>query len=124
MFTGIVEHIGLLHSLYLSDLGGRVAMHAPTLVGSLAVSKSIAVNGCCLTITDLHGERFSADLSLETVSKTTFWADPPEWKRGMHVNLEQPLTAGQEFGGHFVLGHVDGIGRGSELRPEGIGGES
>ena len=124
MFTGIVEHIGLLHSLELSDLGGRVAIHAPTLVGSLAVSKSIAVNGCCLTITDLHGERFSADLSLETVSKTTFGAAAPQWKRGMHVNLEQPLTVGQEFGGHFVLGHVDATGRVTELRRESGGGES
>ena len=124
MFTGIIEHVGLLHSLELNGVGGRVAIHAPTLVGSLTISKSIAVNGCCLTITELHGERFSADLSAETVSKTSFGATPPEWKRGMHVNLEQPLTVGQEFGGHFVLGHVDGIGRVSELRPEGVGGES
>jgi riboflavin synthase len=124
MFTGIIEHVGLLHSLTLTDMGGRVTIHAPTLVGSLAVSKSIAVNGCCLTVTELHGERFSADLSLETVNKTSFGAAPPEWKKGMHVNLEQPLTVGQEFGGHFVLGHVDGIGRVSELRPEGVGAES
>ena len=124
MFTGIIEHLGLLHSFELRDMGGRVMIHAPTLVGSLAVSKSIAVNGCCLTITELHGERFSADLSAETVSKTSFGAAVPEWKRGMHVNLEQPLTVGQEFGGHFVLGHVDATGRVSELRPEGAGGES
>jgi riboflavin synthase len=124
MFTGIIEHVGLLHSLELTETGGRVMIHAPTLTGSLAVSKSIAVNGCCLTITELHGERFSADLSLETVSKTSFGATAPEWKRGMHVNLEQPLTVGQELGGHFVLGHVDGIGRVGELRPEKVGGES
>jgi riboflavin synthase len=124
MFTGIIEHVGLLHSLALSDMGGRVTIHAPTLMGSLAVSKSIAVNGCCLTIMELHGERFSADLSAETVSKTSFGAAAPEWKRGMHVNLEQPLTVGQEFGGHFVLGHVDGIGRVSEFRPEGAVGGS
>jgi riboflavin synthase len=108
----------------LSDVGGRVTIHAPTLTGSLAVSKSIAVNGCCLTITELHGERFSADLSAETVSKTSFGAAAPAWKRGMHVNLEQPLTVGQEFGGHFVLGHVDATGWVSELRPEGVGGET
>jgi len=124
MFTGIIEHVGLLHSLELTDMGGRVAIHAPTLTGSLAVSKSIAVNGCCLTITELREERFSADLSAETVNKTSFGATAPEWKRGMHVNLEQPLAVGQEFGGHFVLGHVDGIGRVSELSPEGVGGES
>src|SRR6202140_46333 len=124
MFTGIIEHVGLLHSLALTDMGGRVTIHAPTLTGSLAVSKSIAVNGCCLTITELHGERVSADLSAETVSKTSFGAAAPAWKRGMRVNLEQPLTVGQEFGGHFVLGHVDGTGRVRELRPEGVGGES
>jgi len=124
MFTGIIEHVGLLHSLELTNIGGRVAIHAPTLTGSLAVSKSIAVNGCCLTITQLQGERFSADLSAETVGKTSFGAAAPKWKRGMHVNLEQPLTVGQEFGGHFVLGHVDGVGRVTELRPEGAGGES
>ena len=124
MFTGIIEHVGLLHGLELTDAGGRVMIHAPTLTDSLAVSKSIAVNGCCLTITEVHGERFSADLSLETVSKTSFGATAPNWKRGMHVNLEQPLTVGQEFGGHFVLGHVDGVGRVSELRREGVGGES
>ena len=124
MFTGIIEHVGLLHSLELTDMGGRVAIHAPTLTGSVAVSKSIAVNGCCLTITELHGERFSADLSAETVSKTSFGAVAPKWKRGMHVNLERPLTVGQEFGGHFVLGHVDGVGRVNELRPEAVGGES
>ena len=124
MFTGIIEHVGLLHSLELTDMGGRVAIHAPTLTGSLAVSKSIAVNGCCLTITELHGERVSADLSAETVSKTSFGAAAPAWKRGMRVNLEQPLTVGQEFGGHFVLGHVDATGRVSELRPEGVGGQS
>src|ERR1700730_7217650 len=124
MFTGIIEHGGLLHSLELSDMGGSVAIHAPTLAGSLFVSRSIAVNGCCLTIAELHGERFSAGLSLETVSKTTFGATAPEWKRGMHVNLEQPLTVGQESGGHFVLGHVDATGRVTGLRPEGVGGES
>jgi riboflavin synthase len=124
MFTGIIEQVGLLHSLELSDTGGRVMIHAPSLAGSLAVSKSIAVNGCCLTITELHGERFSADLSAETVSKTSFGAAAPKWKRGMHVNLEQPLAVGQEFGGHFVLGHVDATGRVSELRPESDGGES
>lgn len=124
MFTGIIEHVGVLHALELTEMGGRVIIHAPTLMGSLGVSKSIAVNGCCLTITELHGERFSADLSAETVNKTSFGTVAPEWKTGMRINLEQPLTVGQEFGGHFVLGHVDGIGRVNELRREGAGGES
>jgi riboflavin synthase len=123
MFTGIVEHIGMVHSLALTSTGGHLEIHAPTLAGSLAVSKSIAVNGCCLTMTAIFGERFAADLSAETVNKTYF-CNPNQWKKGTHVNLEQPLTAGKEFGGHFVLGHVDGIGRVSQLRPESAGTES
>ena len=121
MFTGIIEHIGIVHSVELAAAGGRAMIHAPSLAGALAVSKSIAVNGCCLTITEVHGERFSADLSAETIEKTTF--GPGQLKKNTRVNLEQPLTAGQEFGGHFVLGHVDGVGRVTELRAEAAGSD-
>jgi riboflavin synthase len=82
------------------------------------------VNGCCLTITEIHGDKFSADLSAETVSKTTFGAPIGELKKDARVNLEQPLTAGKEFGGHFVLGHVDDIGRVIELQEESFGSSS
>jgi riboflavin synthase len=119
MFTGIIEHQGIVESLNLKADGGRVTIHAPTVAPSLAVSNSIAVNGCCLTIVDLHNGRLSADLSGETISKTSFGAKGGELKRGTRVNLEQPLTAGKEFGGHFVLGHVDTIGRVTHLTPEG-----
>jgi riboflavin synthase len=122
MFTGIIEHIGIVHSLELNAPGGRAMIHAPSLTGALTVSKSIAVNGCCLTITEVHGERFSADLSAETIEKTTFGIG--QLKKNTRVNLEQPLTAGQEFGGHFVLGHVDGVGRVTELRAEAAGNDS
>jgi riboflavin synthase len=124
MFTGIIEHLGVVEALTLNSAGGRVTIYAPTLAASLAVSKSIAVNGCCLTVTELQGENFSADLSLETVNKTSFGANGGERKKGARVNLEQPLTVGQEFGGHFVLGHVDGMGRVTELQRESAGGES
>jgi riboflavin synthase len=124
MFTGIIEHIGVIDSLELSGAGGRLMIHAPTLAGTLAVSKSVAVNGCCLTVTDVDGSRFSADLSAETVSKTSFGAAGGGLKNGARMNLEQPLTAGKEFGGHFVLGHVDDIGRVIELQEEGFGSNS
>ena len=124
MFTGIIEHIGVIDSLVLSGAGGRVSIHAPTLAGALAVSKSIAVNGCCLTITEISGDKFYADLSAETVSKTSFGATGGGLKNGARVNLEQPLTAGKEFGGHFVLGHVDDVGRVIELREESFGSNS
>jgi riboflavin synthase len=119
MFTGIIEHQGTIDSLELMSEGGRVTIHAPTVAPSLAVSNSIAVNGCCLTIVDLHNGRLSADVSGETISKTSFGAKGGELKKGSRVNLEQPLTAGKEFGGHFVLGHVDTIGRVTHLTPEG-----
>ncbi|HKV24059.1 MAG TPA: riboflavin synthase [Candidatus Acidoferrum sp.] len=118
MFTGIIEHLGTIESLEISPAGGRVAIHAPTLLPSLAVSKSVAVNGCCLTVVALGKESFSADLSGETIQKTSFGATSGQLKRGSHVNLEQPLTAGKEFGGHFVQGHVDTTGRVQSLEPE------
>ena len=119
MFTGIIEHQGIIDSLGLSSEGGRITIHAPTVAPSLAVSNSIAVNGCCLTIVDLHNGRLSADLSVETIVKTSFGAKGGELKKGARVNLEQPLTAGKEFGGHFVLGHVDTVGRVTHLSPQG-----
>jgi riboflavin synthase len=115
MFTGIIEHLGAVESLKANAEGGRLKIHAPSVANHLEVSKSIAVNGCCLTVVAVEGEYFSADLSGETLRKTSLG----EWKVGTRVNLEQPLTAGKEFGGHFVLGHVDTTGRVVRLEPEG-----
>ena len=119
MFTGIIEHLGTVESLLLQNDGGRITVHAPTLASKLAVSNSIAVNGCCLTIVAVDKDRFSADLSGETIRKTSFGAGTGAPQKGARVNLEQPLTAGKEFGGHFVLGHVDGTCRMAHLRSEG-----
>src|ERR1700730_4629183 len=119
MFTGIIEHLGAMEALDLNRDGGRVTIHAPSVAPSLAVSHSVAVNGCCLTIVNVHDARFSADLSGETIRKTSFGAPGAGLKNGASVNLEQPLTAGKEFGGHFVLGHVDTIGYVRHLTPEG-----
>jgi len=119
MFTGIIEHTGTIETLVLNEDGGRVTIHAPSVAPSLAVSNSIAVNGCCLTIIDLRHSRFSADLSGETIRKTSFGAKSAALAQGARVNLEQPLTAGKEFGGHFVLGHIDTAGRVTHLTAEG-----
>jgi riboflavin synthase len=119
VFTGIIEHLGTIESLDLHRDGGRVTIHAPSLGPSLSVANSIAVNGCCLTIVAIHNGRFSADLSGETIAKTSFGASTGALRIGSRVNLEQPLTAGKEFGGHFVLGHVDTVGCVTHLTPEG-----
>jgi riboflavin synthase len=115
MFTGIIEHLGTVDALKVQEQGARLMVHAPTVAQYLAVANSIAVDGCCLTVVALEGERFSADLSAETLRKTSIGG----WKKGVRVNLEQPMTAGKEFGGHLVLGHVDTIGRVTRLEAEG-----
>jgi len=115
MLTGIVEHVGKVESLQTSAQGSRLHVHAGPLAASLAISGSIAVNGCCLTIVEIQAETFAADLSSETLRRTAFG----ELKRGARVNLERPLTVGKEFGGHFVQGHVDGIGRVARLDADG-----
>ena len=115
MFTGLIGHLGRITRLETGSSGGKLTVHAPTLASKLAVSQSIAVNGCCLTAVASDRHHFSADLSPETLAKTSFSALEP----GARVNLEQPLAAGQEFGGHFVLGHVDSTGRVSHLTPDG-----
>ncbi len=124
MFTGIIEHIGTIEVLNLKPGGGRVTIHAPSLASTLKVSNSIAVNGCCLTVVATGKEGFSADLSGETIQKTSFGSKSGALKKGSQVNLEQPLTAGKELGGHFVLGHVDGTGRVAHLDRESPGSDN
>ena len=111
MFTGIVEHVGGVESLDRRAEGGRLVVRAPQLAPALAVGNSIAVNGCCLTVVEVAGDVFDADLSAETLQRTSFG----ELKPGARVNLERPLTAGKELGGHFVQGHVDGVGRVTQI---------
>jgi riboflavin synthase len=118
VFTGIIENTGTIEGFDRLPSGARVKIHAPNVAASLAVSSSIAVNGCCLTVAALGKESFSADLSAETLQKTSFGAKNGGLKKGSRVNLEQPLTAGKEFGGHFVQGHVEGTGRTRRLDPE------
>jgi riboflavin synthase len=115
MFTGIIGNCGVIESLEQSRDGGRLRVRVPELASQLEVSGSIAVNGCCLTVVEKTSENFAADLSGETLRRTAF----REMKPGARVNLEKPLTAGKEFGGHFVQGHVDAVGRVTRLAPEG-----
>jgi riboflavin synthase len=118
MFTGITEHVGKIESLDRSETGGRLRI---SLAGSNELAKemkqgdSISVNGCCLTVVEFTKTHFSADLSGETLRRTTFG----EKKSGDPVNLERPLAASARLGGHFVQGHVDGVGRITRLVPEG-----
>ena len=118
MFTGITEHVGKIESFEHGPEGGRLRISlegAPSIAGEMKLGDSIAVNGCCLTVVEFDARSFTADLSGETIRRTAF----AEKKPGNPVNLERPLAATARLGGHFVQGHVDGIGRVTRLTPEG-----
>lgn len=118
MFTGITEHVGKIESLKTGADGGRLRISlagAPEIAKGMKLGDSISVNGCCLTIATFGKGRFSADLSGETLRRTAF----REKKGGQPVNLERPLAAHSRLGGHFVQGHVDGVGQVVQLKPEG-----
>ena len=89
MFTGIIEHLGTISRLDLTFAGGTVTVQAPTLTRDLSVSASVAVNGCCLTVVHRDGNHFFAELSRETLAKTSLGS----LKVGARVNLEQAITA-------------------------------
>ncbi|MBZ5695799.1 MAG: riboflavin synthase [Acidobacteriia bacterium] len=118
MFTGITEHVGKIDSLERREGGGRLRVSlagAREIAAEMKLGDSIAVNGCCLTVAEFGADSFSADLSGETLRRTSLG----EKKSGDLVNLERPLAANARLGGHFVQGHVDGIGRVTKLTPEG-----
>ncbi len=115
MFTGIIEEVGKIDWLETRPEGGRMRVRAPRVAAHLDVSSSIAVNGCCLTVVERGPDWFACDLADETLRRTGFSrlaADAP-------VNLERPLTATSPLGGHFVQGHVDGVGEFLSLAPSG-----
>jgi riboflavin synthase len=117
MFTGIVEGQGTVLEATATAGGGHLAVRAPWPAGELAVGDSVAVNGCCLTVTGATGSGFAADVVAETLRRTALGRLRP----GDRVNLERPVAPGGRLGGHLVQGHVDGLGRVLERAPEGQG---
>ncbi len=113
MFTGIVEAVGTLAEVKGTGGGYRVRIHTP-LAAQMKLGDSLAVNGVCLTVILIDGEYVMADVGPETARVTTFGA----LQRGQSVNLERPLRFDGRVGGHFVLGHVDGVGTVEDARPE------
>jgi riboflavin synthase len=109
MFTGIIEGQGTVAGLRVAADGraAELRVDAPWLDGGLAVGDSVAVNGCCLTVTRAGSGGFAADLVAETLRRTALGRLRP----GEAVNLERPLAADGRLGGHVVQGHVDGLGR-------------
>jgi riboflavin synthase len=104
MFTGLIEDLGTVASVEQVPKGVRLSVR--TGLGGLSRGASIAVDGVCLTAVEPSQDRFTADVSAETLAKTTLG----ERRAGDRVNLERPLAVGDRLGGHLVLGHVDGVG--------------
>jgi riboflavin synthase alpha subunit len=107
MFTGLVREVGRLRALSSRAAITRLAIDAPRTAPTLAAGDSLAVNGICLTVTRLAGRRVEVEATAETRRVTTLG----QWAAGDDVHIEPSLTAGDPVGGHFVLGHVDGVGR-------------
>ena len=107
MFTGLIEGIGKILSLQPEKGGLLIEVSSPFSLEETRIGDSIAVDGACLTVTEIKENSFKAQISPETLSKTTFKYKKP----GDYVNLERALRLGDRLGGHLVSGHVDGVGK-------------
>jgi riboflavin synthase len=106
MFSGIVEALGTVAELRSEPPGCRLIIRQPRIVAETAVADSISVNGCCLTVVEVAGETFAFQAGPETLARTNLGDLQP----GSPVNLERALAVGDRLGGHFVTGHIDGVG--------------
>lgn len=113
MFTGIVEELGRVVELVPGADSARVTVRGPVVTSDAVPGASIAVNGVCLTVVELAGDTFTADVMAETLNRSSLRTAGP----GAPVNLERPLKADGRFGGHVVQGHVDGTGTVTERVP-------
>jgi len=106
MFTGLIEGTGILLRLERHGVDAGMVIKPRYSMGGLSLGESIAVDGACLTVVGFQGDTFTADVSAETLSRTTLGSKQP----GRRLNLERALRMGDRLGGHIVSGHVDGIG--------------
>ncbi|HVO31227.1 MAG TPA: riboflavin synthase [bacterium] len=116
MFTGIIEDVGHVKSFEKNGTAARMSVITKLARASgIGLGDSVAVNGCCLTAIRVDENGFDADLSAETLSRTTLGL----LASGSRVNLERSLPAGGRMGGHVVQGHVDGVGEVASVRADG-----
>jgi len=115
VFTGLVEVLGVVERVVDEGAGRRLTVVWPELSEPLALGESIAVNGCCLTVVSMDGDRFDLQAGPETLLRTNLG----QAKAGDRVNLERSLRAGDRLGGHFVQGHIDTTAALRERRTDG-----
>ena len=106
MFTGLVEEVGRVADVVVDGERARLVISAPGVVDDLPLGASVAVDGVCVTATDVDAEGFAVDLMRETMRVTALG----RLDAGVRVNLERAMKVGDRLGGHLVQGHVDGIG--------------
>jgi riboflavin synthase len=106
MFTGLVEMRAGVGALIAEPPGVRLVVEAPSIARETRIGDSIAVNGCCLTVVEVDEKSFGFDAGAETLSRTNLG----RLETGSWVNLERSLKLGDRVGGHFVTGHIDGVG--------------
>ncbi|HLE98799.1 MAG TPA: riboflavin synthase [Gaiellaceae bacterium] len=117
MFTGIVRELGSVVSAQDRGGGRMLVLEAPSTASTLTVGDSVAVNGCCLTAEAIDGSRVTVHAVPETLARTTLG----RLDAGGRVNVEGALRAGEPLGGHYVQGHIDGVGRVQSVEAEGEG---
>lgn len=115
MFTGIVTDIGTVRRVERGNGGATLTVATAYDTSTIPLGASIGCAGVCLTATALQPGAFTADASAETLSCSTLG----DWLEGTRINLEQAMKLGDEMGGHLVLGHVDGVARLVDRRPDG-----
>ena len=107
MFTGIVEEVGEIQNVKKGIKSSRLAIKAKKVINDTKIGDSICTDGVCLTVTNIVGDLFEADVMAETLRKSNLG----ELKSGSKVNLERALTLETRLGGHLVSGHIDGVGQ-------------
>lgn len=115
MFTGLIREVGTLQRLARGRQTAQLQIRAPELADVVGPGDSVAVDGICLTATEVRRDLITVTAAVETLRVTTLRS----WRRGRRVHLEPALRAGQPLDGHLVLGHVDGTGRIASIRQRG-----
>jgi len=115
LFTGLIEDLGTVETVERNEAGARLKI-STRLSDELALGDSIAVNGCCLTATDIQDGSFETEAMNQTLTVTAL----SEVDEGSKVNLELAMKAGDRLGGHIVQGHVDGVATVSSIADDGI----
>lgn len=113
MFTGIIEELGMIKAVSQDSTRYELTISAKKVLEDVQLGDSIAVNGICLTVTSYSKQDFTVDVMPETLKATSLQS----LGKGSYVNLERAMAAGGRFGGHFVSGHVDTVGRITNREP-------